>query len=45
MGHPGSLGLLVSFDSAIGSFAQAIDAEQQEEKEEHADSIWKKLRL
>jgi hypothetical protein len=37
MGHPSSLGLLVSYDSAIGPLAQARDTAQQEEEEEHAD--------
>jgi len=45
MGHPGSLGLLVSFDSAIGSFAQARDAAQWEEEEEHADHNLKKVTI
>ncbi len=37
MGHPGSLGLLVSYDSAVGPLAQARDTAQQEEEEERAD--------
>jgi hypothetical protein len=36
MGHSGSLGLLVSFNSAVGPLAQARDAAQQEEEDERA---------
>ncbi len=43
MGHPGSLGLLVSYDSAVGSSAQARNAAQQKEEEEHADPNWRKV--
>jgi hypothetical protein len=37
MGHPGSLGLLVLYNSAVGPLAQARDAAQQEEEDEHDD--------
>jgi hypothetical protein len=37
MGHPGSLGLLVSYDNDGGPLAQARDTARQEEEEEHAD--------
>jgi hypothetical protein len=37
MGHLGSLGLQVLYDSVISLYAQARDAAQQEEEEEHAD--------
>ena len=45
MGHPGSLRLLVSYDSVVGSPAQARDAAQQEEEEEHADSNLRKVTI
>jgi hypothetical protein len=35
--HPCSLGLLVSYNSAVGPLAQARDKTRQEEEEEHAD--------
>jgi hypothetical protein len=41
-GHPSSCELQVMYDSAVGPFAQARDAAQQEEDEERADSTWKK---
>ena len=37
MGHPSSLGLLVSYDSAVGPLAQARDAAQRVEEDKHAD--------
>jgi hypothetical protein len=37
MGHPGSLGLLVLYNSAVGPLAQARDAAQGEEEDKHAD--------
>jgi hypothetical protein len=36
-GHPGSLGLQVLYNSAVGPFAHARDTARQEEEEEHAD--------
>ena len=44
-GHPGSLRLLVLYDSAIGPFAQARDAAQREEEEEHADHNLRKVTI
>ncbi len=43
MGHPGSLGLLESYDCAVGPFAQARDTAQQEEEEERADPNLRKV--
>jgi hypothetical protein len=43
MGHPGSLGLLESYNCAIGPFAQARDTAQQEEEEERADHNLRKV--
>ncbi len=37
MDHPGSPGLLVSYDSAVGLCAQARDAARQEEEDAHTD--------
>jgi hypothetical protein len=45
MDHPGILGLLVSYDSAVGSFAQARDAAQQEEEEKRADLNLRKVTI
>ncbi len=44
-GHPSSLGLQVSYDSAIGPFAQARDAAGQEEEDEHADPNLRKVTI
>ncbi len=44
-GHPGSLGLLVSYNSAVGPFAQARDTARQEEEEEHADLNLRKVTI
>ncbi len=43
MGHPGSLGLLESYDCAVCPFAQARDTAQQEEEEGHADHNLRKV--
>ena len=45
MGHPGSLGLLVLYNSVVGSSAQARDAAQQEEEEERADPNLRKVTI
>jgi hypothetical protein len=45
MGHPGSLGLLVLYDSAVSPFAQARDAAQQEEEDERADHNLRKVTI
>ncbi len=44
-GHPGSLGLLVLYDSAVGSFAQARDEAQQDKEEERADPNLRKVTI
>jgi hypothetical protein len=44
-GHPGSLGVLVLYNSAVGPFAQASDAAQQEEEEERADPNLRKVTI
>ncbi len=44
-GHPSSLGLQVLCDSAVGPSAQARDAAQQEEEEEHADPNLRKVTI
>jgi hypothetical protein len=44
-GHPDCLGLLVLYDSVVGSSAQARDAALQEEEEERADPNWKKVTI
>jgi hypothetical protein len=43
--HHGSLGLLVLYNSVVGSSAQARDAAQQEEEEEHADPNLRKVTI
>jgi hypothetical protein len=43
MGHPGSLGLLESYNCAIGPFAQARDTARQEVEEERADHNLRKV--
>jgi hypothetical protein len=45
MGHPGSLGLLVLYNSAVGLFAQARDAARQEQEEEQADHNLRKVNI
>jgi hypothetical protein len=45
MGRPDNLGLLVLYDSAVGTFAQARDAVQQEEQEEHPDHNPRKVTI
>jgi hypothetical protein len=44
-GHPGSLGLLILYNSAIGPFSQARDAAQQEEEDERANSNMRKVAI
>ncbi len=44
-GQPVSLGLLVLYNSVVGSSAQARDAAQQEEEEEHADPNLRKVTI
>ncbi len=45
MGHPGSLGLLVSFNSAVGPLAQASETAQREEEEERADHNLRRMTI
>jgi hypothetical protein len=45
VGHPGSLGLLVLYNSAVGPSAQARDTAQREEEEEHADHNLRKMTI
>jgi hypothetical protein len=45
MGHPGSLGLLVLYDSAIGPLAQARNKAEQEEEEELADHTLRRVTI
>ncbi len=43
--HPGSLGLQVLYNSAVGPFAQVRDAAQQEDEKEHADPNLSKVTI
>jgi hypothetical protein len=45
MGHPGSLGLLESYNCAVGPFTQARDTAGQEEEEERADHNLRKVTI